>query len=137
MGYVGLTLAVVMAEVGFHVHGVEINEDVIRSLVGGVPHFHEPGLAGRLNKAIKSGRLAVSRSIPDCLGASVYAITVGTPLDAQRRVRTDMIGNVAREIAQHLRDGDMVLMRSTVEIGTTRNLIKPALDTTGRRYDLV
>ena len=48
-----------------------------------------------------------------------------------------MIGNVAREIAQHLKSGDMVVVRSTVEIGTTRNLIKPILDATGCPYDLV
>ena len=36
-----------------------------------------------------------------------------------------MIVNVVREIAHHLKDGDMVVMRSTVELGTTRNVVKP------------
>jgi UDP-N-acetyl-D-mannosaminuronic acid dehydrogenase len=137
LGYVGLTLAVVMAEVGFRVYGVEIREDIVPKLAKGEPHFHEPGLAGRLMTLLKSGRLLVSQHIPKSLDASVYVITVGTPLDAARNVRVDMIGNVVLEIAQHLKTGDMVVMRSTVEIGTTRNLVKPVLDATGCQYDLV
>jgi UDP-N-acetyl-D-mannosaminuronic acid dehydrogenase len=137
LGYVGLTLAVVMAEVGFTVQGVEIREDIVNQVAQGTPHFHEPGLAGRLKRVIKSGRLSVSQRIPPGLDARIYVITVGTPLDAKRKPRVDMIANVVREIAQHLKSGDMVVMRSTVEIGTTRNLVKPVLDATGCRYDLV
>jgi UDP-N-acetyl-D-mannosaminuronic acid dehydrogenase len=139
LGYVGLTLAVVMAEVGFRVRGMEIREDVVDTLAKGEPHFFEPGLAGRLKRVIKSGRLSVSQHIPASARAdtSVYVITVGTPLDAQRNVRLDMISNVAREIAQHLKTGDMVVMRSTVEIGTTRDLVKPIFDAVGCQYDLV
>ena len=42
LGYVGLTFAVVMADVGFSVHGVEIADNVVRDLLEGKPHFHEP-----------------------------------------------------------------------------------------------
>jgi nucleotide sugar dehydrogenase len=137
LGYVGLTLAVVMADVGFRIHGVEIRESVVRSLERGDPHFHEPGLAGRLARVLKSGRLSVSQHIPGDMEASVYVVTVGTPLDKDGKVRVSMIINVVREIAHHLKDGDMVVMRSTVELGTTRNVVKPILDATGRRYDVV
>ena len=137
LGYVGLTLAVVMAEVGFRIQGVEIREDIVTGLKKGEAHFHEPGLSGRLTRLLKSGRFSVAQHIPESSDASVFVITVGTPLDAERNVRVDMVGNVVREIAQHLKSGDMVVVRSTVEIGTTRNLIKPALDATGCQYDLV
>ena len=137
LGYVGLTLAVVMADVGFRIHGVEIRESVVRSLERGDPHFHEPGLAGRLARVLKSGRLSVSQHIPGDMEASVYVVTVGTPLDKDGKVRVSMIINVVREIAHHLKDGDMVVMRSTVELGTTRNVVKPILVATGRRYDVV
>jgi len=137
LGYVGLTLAVVMADVGFRVHGVEIRESVVRSLLQGEPHFHEPGLAGRLARVLKSGRLSVSQHIPGNMEASVYMVTVGTPLDADGKVRVSMIINVVSEIAHHLKNGDMVAMRSTVELGTTRNVVKPILDATGCSYDLV
>ncbi|HEX2954679.1 MAG TPA: hypothetical protein VHR47_11945, partial [Bacillota bacterium] len=50
IGYVGLTLAVVMAEQGFSVYGAEIKQDVIESLNRGEPHFHEKGLRELLQK---------------------------------------------------------------------------------------
>jgi nucleotide sugar dehydrogenase len=137
LGYVGLTLAVVMAEVGFRIHGVEIRNDIVDKLAQGEPHFFEPGLAGRLMRAVKTGRLSVSQQIPENLNASVFVITVGTPLDAERKVRVSMISNVVREIASRLKGGNMVVMRSTVELGTSRNLVKPILDATGCNYDLV
>jgi UDP-N-acetyl-D-mannosaminuronic acid dehydrogenase len=137
LGYVGLTLAVVMAEVGFDVQGVEIRDDVVRDLARGKPHFHEPGLAGRLARVLKSGRLSVSQHIPADFDASVYVVTVGTPLDGAGKVRVGMVVNVVREIAEHLKDRDMVVMRSTVELGTTRNVVKPVLDATAKSYDLV
>jgi nucleotide sugar dehydrogenase len=137
LGYVGLTFAVAMADVGFNVHGVEIRETVVRDLLQGRPHFHEPGLAGRLARVLNSKRLSVSQHIAGGPEASVYVVTVGTPLGDDGKVRVAMIVNVVREIARHLKDGDMVMMRSTVELGTTRKIVKPILDATGRRYDLV
>lgn len=137
LGYVGLTLGVVMADVGFRVHGVEIRPDVVKGLAQGKAHFHEPGLDGRLSRVTKSGRFSATQHIPQNTAMTVFVVTVGTPLDAAGQVRVDMITNVVSEIAQHLKDGDMVVMRSTVELGTTRTIVKPILDRTGRRYDLV
>ena len=48
LGYVGLTLAVAMADIGFKVQGVEIRDDVLAKLRDGFAHFHEPGLQERL-----------------------------------------------------------------------------------------
>lgn len=136
LGYVGLTLAVAMAEVGYQVAGVEIRDDVVHALRRGESHFHEPGIESRLKRVIGSGRLTVHNEIPD-QRASVYIITVGTPLSARGEVRLDMISHVAEEIAAVLKDGDMVVMRSTVELGTTRRIVMPILDKTTRCYDLV
>lgn len=137
LGYVGLTLAVVMADVGFRVHGVEIRPDVVKRVGDGKAHFHEPGLDDRLGRVIKSGRFSATQRIPNSASVTVFVVTVGTPLDAAGNVRVDMITNVVSEIAQHLKDDDIVVMRSTVELGTTRSIVKPILDRAGRRYDLV
>ena len=136
LGYVGLTLATVMADVGFQVTGVEIREDVLEKLRRGEPHFHEPGLADKLRRVVGLGRLEVEQHIPKGDDSRVYIITVGTPLSSDRKARMDMIANVSREVAQHMNAGDMVVMRSTVKIGTTRNVVVPILDSTGLDYDL-
>ncbi len=136
LGYVGLTLATVMADQGFDVIGVEIREEVLDMFNKGEPHFFEPGLADHLKRLLKAGNIRCSKNIPDNCKATVYIITVGTPLDSTGKVRLDMIENVAREVSQHLKDGDMVILRSTVKLGLTRKFVEPILGKKGVKFDL-
>jgi len=136
LGYVGLTLAVALAGVGCKVVGVEVRTDVVEQLRAGRAHFFEPGLNDRLKRLLAAGWLQISRTIPSDTQSSVYVVTVGTPLGADGCVRTDMITASANEIASHLRTGDMVIMRSTVRLGTTRSLVMPLLDAAGVHYDI-
>lgn len=136
LGYVGLTLAVAMADVGFQVLGVEVRGDVLDQLRQGRPHFHEPGLEDKLCRVMQTGHFSCAQRIPDDWVGTVYVVTVGTPLDAEGRSRMDMVENVGREVAGRLNDGDLVIMRSTVKLGTTRSVITPILASSGRRFDL-
>lgn len=135
-GYVGLTLAAVMADVGFKVLGLEIRDDVLEGLKRGEPHFYEPGLKDLLQRLVKQGRLGFAKHLPDRCDATVFIITVGTPLDAHGRARLDMVANVAGEVAAHLKPNDLVVMRSTVKLGVTRNVVMPLLGQRGLSYDL-
>ncbi|MBV8650838.1 MAG: nucleotide sugar dehydrogenase, partial [Alphaproteobacteria bacterium] len=133
---VGLTLATVLADLGFMVTGVEVRREVVALLKRGEPHFHEPGLAERLARLTARERLRFSTDAGDGAAARVFIITVGTPLDAAGRVRLDMIEAVSREVAQSLKPGDLVIMRSTVKLGTTRAVVMPILDGAGVPYDI-
>ncbi len=136
LGYVGLPLATTMAEVGFKVTGVEIRESVLALMQKGEPHFFEPGLRERLKKVIGNRNLVCAKHIPNDCKATVYIITVGTPLGSDGKVRIDMITNISGEIAQHLKDRDMVILRSTVRPGTTRNTVIPILEQSGSDFEL-
>lgn len=136
LGYVGLTLAATMASVGFRVLGVERRADVVALLRQGRPHFHEPGLEDVLRRTIANGTLRIESEMPQHCDASVHVITVGTPLDATGRVRIDMIENATRQVASVLKPGALVILRSTVKIGTTRKVVLPILDALGTSYDL-
>lgn len=136
LGYVGLTLAVAMAEEGFQVHGIEIREDVLERLAQGEPHFFEPGLQERLRLVVEQGSLTFSRSLQAPFLATVYIITVGTPLDGNGAVRLDMIRNATEQLAGAMTDGALVILRSTVKVGTARNVVQPILDAAGRRYEI-
>ena len=136
LGYVGLTLAVTMADIGFKVVGVEVLDDVVESLSKGVPHFFEPGLESRLKRVIKYGNFLIKKKIPDKWNGSVYIITVGTPLDENKRVRLDMVKNVSSEVASHIKEDDLVIMRSTLRLGTTRNIVLPILKRKCNKFDL-
>lgn len=136
LGYVGLTLAVVMAEAGYVVRGCELNPAFVASIREGHAHFFEPGLDERLRIQIDAGRIAAGTEMPCDPEISLYIVTVGTPLDGDGRVRLDMVRRVTQQIAERLKDGDAVVLRSTVKIGTTRGVVLPVLEATGRRFDL-
>ncbi len=136
LGYVGLTLAVSMAEAGFGVVGVEVREDIVEKLRRGEAHFFEPRLEQKLRQVLATGALAVETRIPGGSQASAYLITVGTPLGEDGRARIDMIENVAREVGASVKENDMVVLRSTVKVGATRNTVAPILDAYEIPYDL-
>lgn len=136
MGYVGLTLAVVMAERGFEVDGIEINPEILASIRRGKAHFFEANLDFMLRRNLAKGRLRFSETIPAGREFDIYVITVGTPLDAAGAPRMDMVSNVSRQIAEHMRDGALVVLRSTVQLGTSLKVARPLLEATGKRFDL-
>ncbi len=138
MGYVGLTLAVVMSECGFEVTGVEINPDTLNAIKQGNAHFYEVGLNARLARQIKLGKLKfISDHSSDLVKAcSTFVLTVGTPLDADGKPRMDMVSRAASQVAANMAENSLVILRSTVKLGTTRNVVKPILDKTGKSYML-
>ncbi len=99
-------------------------------------HFHEPGLTEQLVRAVDSERLTVHPAIPPNCAATAFIVTVGTSLDSEGRVSMASVRFHATEIAAQLKDGDLVLLRSTVQIGTTRDVVGPILAATGKRYGL-
>lgn len=136
LGYVGLTLAVAMADVGFDVLGVEIRDEVIEKLKQKKAHFFEPGLDERLTRVIENENLKFAKNIPAKTSATAFIITVGTPLGANGKPRLDMIEACAREVSRHMKEGDMVILRSTVMLGTSRKLVLPILLESGKNFDL-
>jgi UDP-N-acetyl-D-mannosaminuronic acid dehydrogenase len=136
LGYVGLTLAVAMADTGFQVHGVEIRAEVIEGLKKGEPHFWEPRLREKLDRVIKRGKLTFSQSLDKNVKASVYIITVGTPLDKNGNARLGMAEDATRQVVSHMQDGALIILRSTVKLGTARNVVKPILEASGKTFEI-
>lgn len=136
LGYVGLTLATVLAESGLRVYGLERLPDVVRSTNDAVPHFTEVGLADALAAVVGSGRLSAHVSLDGIEPCDVYIITVGTPLDANGDARLDMIRAASAEVASHMADGALVIVRSTVKVGATRSVVAPVLGSSGKIFDV-
>lgn len=136
LGYVGLTLAVAMADTGFRVHGVEIREDVLNTLKRDKAHFWEPRLNQKLARVRANGNFTFSNELSAEVDATVYIITVGTPLDATGRARVDAIRNAAAEVAGAMKDGALVILRSTVKLGTARNEVTPVLRGSGKKFEI-
>lgn len=137
LGYVGLTLGVALARRGVNVYGIERRADIVALTNQGVPHFSEIGLDAALASVVDAGRFHASETAADVPRADYYIITVGTPLKpGTHEPRLDMIEEATRQVAGHLSEGATVILRSTVRIGTTRNIVKPVLDERGLSFHL-
>ena len=129
MGYVGLTLAVTLAENPlFKVEGIDTNERVINKLWLGKPHFYEKGLESLLHRLLDGKAITFSTSTQTQGIANVHIVSVGTPIDDKRQADTRYLANCAEQIGAALRKNDLVICRSTVPVGTTRNFFIPLLE---------
>lgn len=135
LGFVGLTLAVALADAGYRVVGLEIRQDLRGLIRAGRAPFLEPHLSEGIVRNLASGALSVEDADAS-VKAAVHIITVGTPLDESGKCRLDMISRVTSQIATQLRDGDLVCLRSTVRVGTTRGVVKTILDSSGASFKL-
>lgn len=127
LGYVGLTLALTLADLGFKVKGYEINKAVVDAIKKAKPHFYEQGLDRLLKDHLNNN----FRMVDDFKGennADIYFIAVGTPLDAHHKPGLHHLENAATAIGKILKHGDAVILRSTVPLGTTRNSVTPILE---------
>ena len=118
-GYVGLVSAACFAEMGNHVHCIDINEDVVASLRQGKVHIFEPGLDELVERNHKEGRLFFTTSITEGLkDAAVVFICVGTPSCEDGSCDLSYIMQAARDIGSNMQNPLIVVDKSTVPVGT-------------------
>ena len=132
LGYVGLTLSAFMANLGMNVLGIEIRETVLAKLQVMKAFFFEPGLDDLLERTIQEGFFRFQAELKGSDSQRVFIITVGTPIDNERKVKADSILRVAEQLARILNEGDLVILRSTVKLNTTKDLIQPILEKSGK-----
>ncbi|MFE7524838.1 nucleotide sugar dehydrogenase [Kitasatospora sp. NPDC057542] len=121
LGYVGLPLAVALAARGRRVIGVERNREVGEELRHKRAHVHEAGL--ELAEAVDSGMLTVTESLPDGTGVGTYVVCVGTPVDEAGSPDLSQLEGALAALAGLVDDGDLIVLRSTVPVGTSRRLL--------------
>ncbi len=123
-GYLGATHAACMAELGFDVIGIDVDESKVAILSAGQVPFYEPDLDEVLQRNIDAGRLRFSTSFEEAAQfADIHFICVGTPQEpgAQRADMTQVFGSVAA-LAPHLRPDALVVGKSTVPVGTASEI---------------
>jgi UDPglucose 6-dehydrogenase len=123
-GYLGATHAACMAELGFEVIGVDVDQTKIDTLQAGRVPFFEPGLDEVLERNLAARRLTFTTSFADAAsGADVHFICVGTPQQAGANA-ADMsqVYGAVDALAPHLRTDALVVGKSTVPVGTAAAL---------------
>lgn len=123
-GYLGATHAACMAELGFEVIGLDVDQAKIDSLSRGELPFHEPGLPELLIKHIASGRLRFTSSYAEVgAWADVHFIGVGTPQNpGDNAADLTYVDAATLSLAKHITKDAYIVGKSTVPVGTARRL---------------
>lgn len=130
LGYAGLPLAVTFAETGFDVVGVDLDRDRVeavragRSYVVDVPSERYDHLDGRLTATTDYGAMAELEALTIC---------VPTPLSKTRTPDASYVIAAAESAAEELREGQLIVLQSTVSPGTTEEVVRPILERSGMR----
>lgn len=130
LGFVGLTLACTLANVGLQVLGVERNPAIIAKLEQGIAPFYEKGLESMLSALTSTNPISYVESGAN-EGVDIHIVSVGSPLGASGEPDLSDVIAATDDIAGSLKLGDLVIFRSTVPVGTMRQVVLPRLQRSG------
>lgn len=116
LGYIGLPTAIIAAEHGIEVIGVDINPQVVDMTNKGIIHIVEPGLQELCRQMVDSGRLKASTQ-PEV--SDVYLIVVPTPFKGNHEPDISYVETATRAVIPLLKEGDLFVIESTSPVGTT------------------
>lgn len=119
LGYIGLPTSALIASKSIPVHGVDINEEVVKTINQGKIHIVEPDLDTIVQVAVEKGFLKAS-TIP--VEGDVYLIVVPTPFKGNHEPDISYVEAATRSVLPLLKSGDLFIIESTSPIGTTEQM---------------
>ena len=128
LGYVGLPLAVVFAEAGFHVTGIDPDLRKVDALAKGISYIPDVKTE-TIEKIVKSGHLTATTDFAVLKDIDAVSICVPTPLRKTGDPDMSYIISAMEELAKYMHKGMVVVLESTTYPGTTRELLLPKLGT--------
>ena len=133
-GYVGLVAGACFAESGHVVTCVDNNTSKVAQLASGIVGIHEPGLPSLVSRNLTRGRLAFTSDLARVASsAKLYFITVGTPSNGDGSADMSQVLNVAGQLGRLVPTRPVVVVRSTVPVGTTDRVEAAIADALRRR----
>ena len=134
LGYVGLPFAVEKAKVGFHVIGIEQNASRAEQVNAGknyIPDVKDEELRDLVRKGLLEAVTDFSR-VPEM---DVIVIAVPTPLTKNLSPDLQFVEQVTRELARYVRPGQLICLESTTYPGTTDEIMRPILESSGLKVE--
>ena len=130
LGYVGLPLAVEMANAGLRVIGYDVSERAVNGINAGTSHIKDIA-SSTLQPHVDAGLIRATTDAAELAKADVIAICVPTPLSKTRDPDVSYVVASGEAVARSLRPGQLIILESTTYPGTTRDLLLPRLEETG------
>ncbi|HXZ75179.1 MAG TPA: nucleotide sugar dehydrogenase, partial [Streptosporangiaceae bacterium] len=130
LGYVGLPLAVELGNAGYKVLGYDVNQQVVNGLNAGKSHIKDVTDA-QLQAVIKQGRFTATADAKRLGEPDAISICVPTPLSKFKDPDVSYIQAATEAVKRTLRRGQAIILESTTYPGTTREIMLPALESTG------
>jgi UDP-N-acetyl-D-glucosamine dehydrogenase len=130
LGYVGLPLAVELAGAGYRVLGFDVSPDVVQGLDEGRSHVKDVTEA-QLRAAMECGRFSATTDMMRLSEPDAISICVPTPLSKFKDPDVSYIVAATEAVKKRLRRGQAIILESTTYPGTTREILLPALASTG------
>ena len=119
LGYIGLPTAIIAAQSGIEVTGVDINPKVVELTNRGVLHIVEPGLQDLCREVVKTGKL---KACVKPVVSDAYFIVVPTPFKGNHEPDISYVEAATRSIIPLLKEGDLYVIESTSPVGTTEKM---------------
>ncbi|HEY3279575.1 MAG TPA: nucleotide sugar dehydrogenase [Gemmatimonadales bacterium] len=130
LGYVGLPLAMELTRAGYHVLGFDVSRAVVDGLNAGRSHVQDVP-AATLAAAVQTGKFSATTDLTRLREPDAISICVPTPLSKTKDPDVSYVLAATDSVKQGLRRGQLVILESTTYPGTTRELMLPALESTG------
>lgn len=136
-GYVGLVSGVCFAELGHDVTCVDIRPEIIEKLNRGESPIYEPGLSEMITKNMKAGSIKFSTSYDSVKDAKAVFLAVGTPSAENGAANLEYLQQAAQAVAKEISDDTIIVIKSTVPVGTCEKFRKYIAENTTKRFYLV
>src|SRR5467141_2159329 len=130
LGYVGLPLAMELVRAGYRVLGVDVNSRVVDLLNAGRSHIQDVP-AATVAGAVEAKKFSATADLSRLREPDVISISVPTPLSKTKDPDVSYVLAATESVKRVLRKGQLVVLESTTYPGTTRELMLPALESTG------
>lgn len=140
LGYVGSCISAALAAQGLRVTAVDIDFQLVQEMNSGVCRFSEEGLPQLLAKGIDRESFRATTDYGSIENSDVVVVAVGTPIQEGGYLHENQLIGASNELSKHLRPGQLVIFKSTVPPGTTRDRVLPVLEkgglTCGKDFNL-
>jgi len=132
LGHIGLPTAAILANNNINVIGADINQKTVENINKGICSFKEPGLEELVKRSVKANKLKATSNLEEAAKISdIMIVIVPTPVNQNNEADLSYVISACRSISKGIKEGNLIIIESTVPPETGINVVKPILEESG------